>query len=247
MADDELCFDDAQKAHPIKFKSSQWHLNQHPRPQHPLEAKHQLPQAAKLPVRVVAMTRLDSELTSVPDSESTGGKAGKATKKTSASAGDADKKKRKKKRTETYSTYIYKVLKQVHPDTGISNKAMLILKSASVITNDEHLTNIPSLAAPSSTTSSSASRRKLPSSRHTTRSRPSRPAKSRLRSDSSYPVNSPSMLSRKAQRVSPSTRRPSRRYPRLFKLWSTRCSTVRHVANSARSESGIVYCCCTIT
>ena len=27
------------------------------------------------------------------------------------------------------STYIYKVLKQVHPDTGISNKAMLILNS----------------------------------------------------------------------------------------------------------------------
>ena len=32
-------------------------------------------------------------------------------------------------RKETYSTYIYKVLKQVHPDTGISNKAMLILNS----------------------------------------------------------------------------------------------------------------------
>ena len=59
--------------------------------------------------------------------ESTGGKAGKATKKTSAPA-DGDKKKRKKKRQETYSTYIYKVLKQVHPDTGISNKAMMILK-----------------------------------------------------------------------------------------------------------------------
>ena len=27
------------------------------------------------------------------------------------------------------STYVYKVLKQVHPDTGISNKAMLILNS----------------------------------------------------------------------------------------------------------------------
>ncbi|KAJ1332874.1 hypothetical protein BSLG_008501 [Batrachochytrium salamandrivorans] len=30
---------------------------------------------------------------------------------------------------ETYSTYIYKVLKQVHPDTGISNKAMSIMNS----------------------------------------------------------------------------------------------------------------------
>merc|ERR1712093_714427 len=57
--------------------------------------------------------------------KSTGGKAGKATKKTSAAA-DGDKKKLKKKRQETYSTYIYKVLKQVHPDTGISNKAMIL-------------------------------------------------------------------------------------------------------------------------
>ena len=29
----------------------------------------------------------------------------------------------------SYSTYIYKVLKQVHPDTGISSKAMAILNS----------------------------------------------------------------------------------------------------------------------
>ncbi|RKO82832.1 histone-fold-containing protein, partial [Blyttiomyces helicus] len=32
-------------------------------------------------------------------------------------------------RKETYSSYIYKVLKQVHPDTGISNKAMSIMNS----------------------------------------------------------------------------------------------------------------------
>ncbi|KAI3634536.1 hypothetical protein MIR68_007447 [Amoeboaphelidium protococcarum] len=36
---------------------------------------------------------------------------------------------RKKSRKESYSTYIYKVLKQVHPDVGISNKAMSILNS----------------------------------------------------------------------------------------------------------------------
>merc|ERR1712021_239409 len=35
----------------------------------------------------------------------------------------------KKKRVETYSSYIYKVLKQVHPDTGISSKAMSIMNS----------------------------------------------------------------------------------------------------------------------
>ena len=36
---------------------------------------------------------------------------------------------RKKKRTESYSIYIYKVLKQVHPDTGISTKGMSIMNS----------------------------------------------------------------------------------------------------------------------
>jgi len=34
-----------------------------------------------------------------------------------------------RKRLETYSIYIYKVLKQVHPDTGISSKAMSIMNS----------------------------------------------------------------------------------------------------------------------
>lgn len=37
--------------------------------------------------------------------------------------------KKNKKRTETYSSYIYKVLKQVHPDTGISKKGMSIMNS----------------------------------------------------------------------------------------------------------------------
>ncbi len=38
-------------------------------------------------------------------------------------------KKRKSSKHETYKIYIYKVLKQVHPDTGISSKAMSILNS----------------------------------------------------------------------------------------------------------------------
>ncbi len=37
--------------------------------------------------------------------------------------------KRRRKRKETYAIYIYKVLKQVHPDTGISSKAMSIMNS----------------------------------------------------------------------------------------------------------------------
>lgn len=38
-------------------------------------------------------------------------------------------KKRKTKRNYTYSIYIYKVLKQVHPDYAISSKAMSIMNS----------------------------------------------------------------------------------------------------------------------
>lgn len=38
-------------------------------------------------------------------------------------------KKRRRRRRESYSIYIYKVLKQVHPDTGVSSKAMSIMNS----------------------------------------------------------------------------------------------------------------------
>jgi histone H2B len=54
--------------------------------------------------------------------------AGKAPAKTAEKKAKGDKKKRAT-RKETFNTYIYKVLKQVHPDTGISNKAMSILNS----------------------------------------------------------------------------------------------------------------------
>ena len=44
-------------------------------------------------------------------------------------AAKQDKKLRHKKRSETFSSYIFKVLKQVHPDIGISNKAMMVMNS----------------------------------------------------------------------------------------------------------------------
>ncbi|XVE96834.1 hypothetical protein REPUB_Repub02eG0257200 [Reevesia pubescens] len=54
----------------------------------------------------------------------------KAEKKISKELGAAEKKKKKiKKSTETYKIYIFKVLKQVHPDIGISSKAMGIMNS----------------------------------------------------------------------------------------------------------------------
>ena len=57
-------------------------------------------------------------------------KAAKATKSAAGGAGGVEKgKKRKLKRKETYASYIFKVLKQVHPDTGVSNKAMSIMNS----------------------------------------------------------------------------------------------------------------------
>ncbi|KAJ9559032.1 hypothetical protein OSB04_013646 [Centaurea solstitialis] len=47
-----------------------------------------------------------------------------------SSAGGVDKKKKKiKKSSETYKIYLFKVLKQVHPDIGISGKAMGIMNS----------------------------------------------------------------------------------------------------------------------
>ena len=63
-----------------------------------------------------------------------------AAKKTMTDAGKGNKtvkqvsagtlpRKHKKKRNETFSLYIYKVLKQVHPEKGISKKAMNIMNS----------------------------------------------------------------------------------------------------------------------
>ncbi|XP_012461908.1 histone H2B [Gossypium raimondii] len=56
-------------------------------------------------------------------------KAGKKLPKEGGAAAGDKKKKRTKKSTETYKIYIFKVLKQVHPDIGISSKAMGIMNS----------------------------------------------------------------------------------------------------------------------
>ncbi|KAL3267638.1 hypothetical protein HHI36_024309 [Cryptolaemus montrouzieri] len=58
----------------------------------------------------------------------TSGKAAKKAGKAQKNISKSDKKK-KRKRKESYAIYIYKVLKQVHPDTGISSKAMSIMNS----------------------------------------------------------------------------------------------------------------------
>merc|ERR1712088_1225301 len=57
-------------------------------------------------------------------------KAGKAQKAISKGEGKGRKGgKNNKRRKESYAIYIYKVLKQVHPDTGVSSKAMSIMNS----------------------------------------------------------------------------------------------------------------------
>merc|ERR1711874_617966 len=58
----------------------------------------------------------------------TSGKAAKKAGKAQKSIHKGDKR-RKKKRKESYAIYIYKVLKQVPPDTGVSSKAMSIMNS----------------------------------------------------------------------------------------------------------------------
>jgi histone H2B len=56
------------------------------------------------------------------------GKGAKKAVKSQKTVRTGDKK-RRKSRKETYSVYIYRVLKQVHPDTGVSSKAMSIMNS----------------------------------------------------------------------------------------------------------------------
>ena len=63
-------------------------------------------------------------------------KSGKSIKKAAAAPSNAEKSSKSKsksgkgkKRKESYAIYIYKVLKQVHPDTGVSSKAMSIMNS----------------------------------------------------------------------------------------------------------------------
>ena len=67
-----------------------------------------------------------SERVNMPPKAAASKGAKKAASKAKRPTGD---KKRRKRRRESYSIYIYKVLKQVHPDTGISSKAMSIMNS----------------------------------------------------------------------------------------------------------------------
>jgi histone H2B len=55
--------------------------------------------------------------------------AAKSGRNTPAKAARAQAPRRRRQRTETFSVYIYRVLKQVHPETGISKRSMSIMNS----------------------------------------------------------------------------------------------------------------------
>ncbi|XP_067878276.1 histone H2B 7-like [Heterodontus francisci] len=63
------------------------------------------------------------------DDKKTAAGSKKGAKKTQKKAPTKGSKKRRRSRKESYSIYVYKVMKQVHPDTGISSKAMSIMNS----------------------------------------------------------------------------------------------------------------------
>jgi len=86
----------------------------------PKPAASKRPAATKTPV---------AETTPAGAAPAAKGKASKKPAKTATAATGEKAKKKKKSRVESYGSYIYKVLKQVHPDVGISKRAMSIMNS----------------------------------------------------------------------------------------------------------------------
>ncbi|KAG7240179.1 hypothetical protein INR49_027239 [Caranx melampygus] len=93
-------------------------------------AKRKTVTAMDVPAQVQRLPPLLTHLfsvTTMPEPAKSAPKKGskKAVTKTAGKGG----KKKRKTRKESYAIYVYKVLKQVHPDTGISSKAMSIMNS----------------------------------------------------------------------------------------------------------------------
>ena len=66
---------------------------------------------------------------SISDSKKSINQDGSANKEGAPAAGNKIIRKNRSKPIETYSVYIYRVLKQVHPETGISKRSMSIMNS----------------------------------------------------------------------------------------------------------------------
>lgn len=67
--------------------------------------------------------------TPTPDGPTPQDKESKPMQSKKTTLGKTDKAHSKKNRKETFSVYLYKVLKQVHNDTGISKRSMQIMNS----------------------------------------------------------------------------------------------------------------------
>ena len=78
------------------------------------------------PPKIVAHLRCDSYTQELPSFSHYSKMAKTPSKKTSKKRGSST---RRRRRVESYSIYIYKVLKQVHPETGISKRGMSIMNS----------------------------------------------------------------------------------------------------------------------
>lgn len=76
------------------------------------------------PKRIATTTTTTAEHTTGTASKTT-----PAVKKTARGAKKGEGRHRRRARHETFSVYIYKVLKQVHNDTGVSKKSMAIMNS----------------------------------------------------------------------------------------------------------------------
>ncbi|XP_045633100.1 histone H2B type 2-F-like [Ursus americanus] len=86
-------------------------------------------QPSALAVVRIVYWRVALLLAEMPDPAKSAPAPKKGSKKAVTKVQKKDGKKRKRSRKESYSVYVYKVLKQVHPDTGISSKAMGIMNS----------------------------------------------------------------------------------------------------------------------
>jgi len=102
----------------------EYHVHLQPPPLEP-DLHHQ---QQELDHPLVALSVLDQELVGWSQGFLAAASGGEVKKGKGRPKG-GDGKKRKSKRKESYGIYIYKVLKQVHPDTGVSSKAMSIMNS----------------------------------------------------------------------------------------------------------------------
>ncbi|WOL08450.1 histone H2B.11 [Canna indica] len=89
------------------------------------------PKAEKKPAEKKPAAEKTPEESEKKAEKAPAGKKPKADKRLPSkdAAASGGKKKKAKKGIETYKIYIFKVLKQVHPDIGISSKAMSIMNS----------------------------------------------------------------------------------------------------------------------